>query len=135
MQVYKFGGASIATAERMQALWPIVESAAQPIVIVASALGKTTNALENVVVAACKGDKKQAQELVAGLEQQHLGYAKALLDDKHFAEAEKALNIFFTELQWAIDDASPERYDYCYDQIVCIGELMSTRIFTFASIF
>ncbi|MCB0699940.1 MAG: aspartate kinase [Chitinophagales bacterium] len=129
MQVYKFGGASIATAERMQALWPIVESAEQPIVIVASALGKTTNALENVVAAACKGDKKQAQDIVAGLEQQHIGYAKTLLDEKHFAEAEKGLNVFFTELQWAIDDASADRYDYCYDQIVCIGELMSTRIF------
>src|SRR5690606_20726395 len=37
----------------------------------------------------------------------------------------------FTELQWAIDDAGAHKYDYTYDQIVCIGELLSTRIFAF----
>lgn len=131
MQVYKFGGASIATVERMRALWPIIESAEQPLILVVSALGKTTNALERIVDAACKGDKQGAKELLAGLEKQHMEYARVILEDKYYPEAEKALNVFLTELQWAIDDASEERYDYSYDQIVCIGELMSTRIFSF----
>lgn len=131
MQVYKFGGASIATVERMKALWPIIESADQPLIVVVSALGKTTNALERIVDTACKGDKKAAKELLEGLEKQHIEYARVLLNDKFFPEAEKALNVFLTELQWAIDDASGDKYDYSYDQIVCIGELMSTRIFAF----
>ena len=125
MQVYKFGGASIATAERMQALWPIISSAEQPVVLVVSALGKTTNALEAIVKAACKGDKQKAHELAKTIEVQHLDYARMILDDTQYPKAEEALNVFFTELQWAIDDAST--YDYAYDQIVGIGELMSTR--------
>ncbi len=131
MQVYKFGGASIATPERMQALPPIIQDATQPVVLVVSALGKTTNALEAIVSAACKDKKQEAHELSHILENQHLEYAKALLNDSFFEEAKKALNVFFTELQWAIDDAAADKYDYSYDQIVCMGELLSTRIFAF----
>ncbi len=131
MQVYKFGGASIATAERMQALWPIIEAAKQPVVLVVSALGKTTNALESIVDAACKGDKQGAADQAKVLEKQHIEYTRAVLDPKYHAEAEQALNVFFTEMQWAIDDASNHKYDYTYDQVVCIGELLSTRIFAF----
>lgn len=131
MQVYKFGGASIATTERMQALWPIIEAAKQPVVLVVSALGKTTNALESIVAAACKGDKQGATEQIKALEKQHVEYAKAVLDEQYHSEAAQALNVFFTELQWAVDDATNHKYDYTYDQIVCIGELLSTRIFAF----
>lgn len=131
MQVYKFGGASIATAERMQALWPIIESAEQPLILVVSALGKTTNALENIVAAACKNDKDAAVEQAKALEKQHVEYAKTILDAKYHDAAIHALNVFFTELQWAIDDAGAHKYDYVYDQVVCIGELLSTRIFAY----
>lgn len=131
MQVYKFGGASIATPERMAALLPIIQEATQPIIMVVSALGKTTNALEDIVSAACKGDKQKAHDMARNLEQIHLDYAKTLLNTENFIKAEKALNVFFTELQWAIDDADATKYDYSYDQIVCMGELLSTRIFGF----
>ncbi len=131
MQVYKFGGASIATAERMQALWPIIEAAEQPLILVVSALGKTTNALENIVAAACKNEKDAAAEQAKALEKQHVEYAKTILDAKYHDAAIQALNVFFTELQWAIDDAGAHKYDYVYDQVVCIGELLSTRIFAY----
>lgn len=131
MQVYKFGGASIATPERMRALLPIIEETTEPLTLVVSALGKTTNALEVVVDAACKGKKTEAHELAKKLENDHLEYARALLSDENYEEAQKALAVFFTELQWAIDDASMEKTDYSYDQIVCMGELFSTRIFSF----
>lgn len=131
MQVYKFGGASIATPDRARALLPIFKEAQQPVVAVISALGKTTNALEDIVNAACKDDKQKAKELAHKLEQQHLDYAKDLLNEKQFTVAANAMNVYFTELQWAIDDAQPERYDYSYDQVVCIGELLSTLIIAF----
>lgn len=130
MYVYKFGGASIATPERMQALMPILRSE-NPLVLVVSALGKTTNALEAIVAAACGGDKQQAAELARTLEQQHLDYAQGLLSPENVVKVAQDLNVFFTELQWAIDEATPERYDYSYDQIVCMGELLSTKIFSF----
>lgn len=131
MQVYKFGGASIATPERMKALLPIIKDAKEQLILVVSALGKTTNALEAVVAAACKGKKEDAHQLAHTIEKGHLDYAKGLLNEGYFAEAQKALNVLFTELQWAIDDADAAKYDYSYDQIVCMGELMSTRIFNF----
>lgn len=131
MQVYKFGGASIATPDRMQALLPIITDAVQPVVLVVSAIGKTTNELEAIVKAACKGNKEEAHKLAQTLEREHMDYAKALLNDKYYNEAVTALNVFFTELQWATDDAAADKYDYSYDQIVCLGELLSTRIFGF----
>ncbi|XZF12504.1 aspartate kinase [Chitinophagaceae bacterium MMS25-I14] len=131
MQVYKFGGASIATPERMAALLPIIQQAPQPVILVVSALGKTTNALEDIVQAACKGDKQKAHDLVLHLEKVHLDYIKELLHGNWFIDAEKALNVFFTELQWAVDDADAGKFDYSYDQIVCMGELLSTRMFGF----
>ncbi len=129
MQVYKFGGASIATPDRMQALLPIITDATQPVVLVVSAIGKTTNELEAIVNAACKGKKEEAHKLAQTLEREHMDYAKALLNDKYYNEAVSALNVFFTELQWAIDDANGDKYDYSYDQVVSLGELLSTRIF------
>ncbi len=132
MQVYKFGGASIATPERMKALWPIISGATQPVVtLVISALGKTTNALEDVVATACKESKESARALAAQLEQEHLAYAQELLAPEYYTKAVEALNVLFAELQWAIDDADVARYDYSYDQIVCMGELLSTRLLYF----
>ncbi len=129
MLVYKFGGASIATPERMTALLPIIQEAKEPLVLVLSAFGKTTNALEAIVDKACKGDKEEALALAQQIEEDHLNFAKALLNDVYLKQASEALHVFFTEIQWAIDDADTARYDYFYDQIVCVGELMSTTIF------
>lgn len=129
MQVYKFGGASIATPDRMEGLMPVIQGGEKPLILVVSALGKTTNALEAIVNAAFKGDKQEAHKLVQELEQKHLDYAKAILSDDNYKQALAELNVYFTELQWAVDDVDTARYDYSYDQIVCIGELLSTKIF------
>lgn len=129
MQVYKFGGASIATPDRMQALLPIIQEATHPILMIVSALGKTTNALEAIIESACKGNKEEAHKLAKDLETKHIAYATDLLQEQYLAEAIKGMNVFFTELQWGIDDASVDKFDYSYDQIICIGELLSTTIF------
>jgi len=127
--VYKFGGASIATPARMRALLPILQNAGGPLVVVMSALGKTTNALEAVVDAACSGRRDEAERLATDLEKTHLAYAAELLPDLSAAAVEEALAPFFTELHWAVDEAEPTRYDYHYDQMVVVGELLSTRLF------
>ncbi len=128
MLVYKFGGASIATPERIKELLPIITAPKKPVVLVVSALGKTTNALEAIINAACKGDKEGAGKLAQKLEHDHLEYAKNLLDETHYKQAAEALNVYFTELQWGIDGADGARYDYSYDQVVCLGEIFSTKI-------
>ncbi len=130
MQVYKFGGASIATPERMTALLPIIQEAEQPLLVVVSALGKTTNALELVAQAAFKGDVALAHEQIAVLEQEHIDYAKQLMKDEALEDLKQELSLIFTEMQWACDGATQFAYDYVYDQIVSLGELLSTNIFS-----
>lgn len=131
MRVYKFGGASIADAGRMAALLPIIGDVQEPLLIVLSALGKTTNALEAIVNLACKGEQQGALDSTNKLEQQHLDYAKSLLNDQYYAQATDALRQHFSELEQAVKNVDPEYYDYSYDQIVCMGELLSSRMFSF----
>ncbi len=130
MRVFKFGGASIADAGRMAALLPIIKEEEKPLLLVLSALGKTTNALEAIVNLAVRGNKEDALKATRQLEQQHTEYAKTLLDDAHFATAESALKAHFAELELAVKNTDARRYDYSYDQIVCMGELLSSRMFS-----
>lgn len=128
MQVYKFGGASIESPERMQALLPIISEAKDQLVVVVSAMGKTTNQLEAIAREACYGNKAIARQKLEQLEQEHLDYTRKVLDAAHFDDTVSILNEYFNELQWAVDDADAGRFDYSYDQIVCMGEILSTRI-------
>lgn len=130
MQVYKFGGASIATPERMQALLPIIQYGGTPLVVVVSAYGKTTNALEAIVQAANEGKKEEALKKLQELEEAHNNYAAAILTAKGYEEIKPKLNEYYTEMHWAVDDAGIQSKDYVYDQIVCVGEVLSTSIFS-----
>lgn len=131
MKVYKFGGASTATAERMTALLPIIKEEKNPLLIVLSALGKTTNALEVIVEFAFKNDREMALILAADLAQKHLIQAKEMLDSSHYEMAEEGLAPYFGELNRAIENIDPSNYDYSYDQIVSVGELLSSLLFYF----
>jgi aspartate kinase len=129
LQVYKFGGASIESPERMKALLPIIAEAKDQLIIVVSAKGKTTNLLENIVQEACNNNKQKASDLLKALEEDHLDFASKVLKHPFFEQTKLELNEYFSELQWAVDDADAARFDYSYDQIVCMGELLSTKIF------
>ena len=120
----------MADAGRMAALLPII-SGEQPLLLVLSALGKTTNALEVIVNLACKGQKDEALSATKKLEQQHTNYAKALLNETTYEKAAEALKQHFEELEHAVETVDPTRYDYSYDQIVCMGEIFSSRMFAF----
>lgn len=130
MQVYKFGGASIATPERMRTLLPIIEYGKTPLIVVVSAYGKTTNALEGVVNAANNGKREEALQKIEALEKAHNEYAAEILSEQGFQNIQVKLNEYYTEMHWAIDDAGRQSKDYVYDQIVCIGEILSTSIFS-----
>ena len=129
MQVYKFGGASIASPVQMQQLLPIIQSVNTPLVIVLSAYGKTTNALEAIALACKVKQIEEAKRLAKQLEQAHIDYAQQILSPDNFNAVFPHLNALFTELEWSIDDFNLLDFDYSYDQIVCIGELLSSRIF------
>lgn len=128
MKIFKFGGASVNNVERIKNLKSIVqENGNSPIVIIVSAMGKTTNGLEKVVNAFYKGNKEEALQLFEIVKNQHLTTAKYLLVFK-YNECVAQLNDFFTEVEWLLHDQPVRPYDYYYDQIVCTGELFSTCI-------
>ena len=123
MKVFKFGGASVNSAERIQNVVTILKKyQGAPLLIVISAMGKTTNALEEVVNLFYKGDKTGALQTFSAIKQQHLSLSETLQTDS------RLLNDFFTEVEWLLHDKPVRPFDYYYDQVVCIGELLSTRI-------
>lgn len=128
MKVFKFGGASVNSVERVQAVGDIVaDNMQQPLLIVISAMGKTTNALEKVVEAFYAENKELALQLFNQVKQQHITTAKYLLTTGYLA-CEAQLKDFFTEVEWLLHDKPVREYDYYYDQVVCVGELLSTAI-------
>ena len=128
MQVFKFGGASVNSVERVKNVGDILKLYPyEKILVVISAMGKTTNALEKVTDAFYAGKKDEALQLFQQVKQQHLNNAKYLLVANAVA-CEEQLNNFFTEVEWLLHDKPVRDYDYYYDQVVCIGELLSTSI-------
>lgn len=128
MKVFKFGGASVNSVERIKNLGDILRNyKGEKILVVISAIGKTTNALEKVVDAFFAGKKEEALLLFEQVKQQHLTTAKYLLVTNYLS-CEKQLKDFFTEAEWLLHDKPVRDYDYYYDQVVCTGELLSTTI-------
>ena len=128
MQVFKFGGASVNSIERIQQVGNILHSYnGNRLLIVISAMGKTTNALEKVAEAFYNNNKEEALRLFEAIKQNHLNTAKYLLVTTYNKTLEQLVN-FFTEVEWLLHDKPVRGFDYYYDQIVCIGELLSTII-------
>ncbi|HSB92859.1 MAG TPA: aspartate kinase [Flavitalea sp.] len=128
MKVFKFGGASVNSLERIKNVSNIIGSYKdEKLVVVVSAIGKTTNALEKVADAFFEGNQENALQLFENIKRSHLDTAKFLLVTEFNSTYDKLVN-FFTEVEWLLHDKPVREYDYYYDQIVCVGELLSTAI-------
>jgi aspartate kinase len=128
MKVFKFGGASINSVERIQNTGNIIATfKGEKILIIISAMGKTTNALEKVVDAFFEGRKEDALKLFEEVKQAHLNTLKYIIT-LNWQQAENQLKDFFTEVEWLLHDKPVRGYDYYYDQVVCCGELLSTSL-------
>jgi aspartate kinase len=124
MKVFKFGGASVSTVERIKNLGFILKKYEnEKLLVVVSAMGKTTNALEQVVNAFFEKNKSSALSLFEEIKKNHLEIAQDLV-----GKPIPALQDFFTEIEWLLHDNPVKTFDYYYDQIVCIGELLSSTI-------
>ena len=128
MFVFKFGGASINNIERIKNTSDIIrDKADKKLLVVVSAMGKTTNALEKIAEAYFDDRKDDALILFEQVKKNHLETVKFLLVH-NWKAAEDQLKDFFTEIEWMLHDKPVRSYDYYYDQIVCCGELFSTCI-------
>ena len=128
MKVFKFGGASVDSVTRIRNLPAILKNYdSEKLLIVISAMGKTTNALEKVAESFYAGDLARSLELFGDIKSHHLQIATSLGTTDNAGFLQK-MNDFFTEVEWLLHDKPVRTYNYYYDQIVCIGELLSTSI-------
>lgn len=124
MKVFKFGGASINSVERIKNVANIIQSfKGEKLFVIISAMGKTTNNLEKVVESFFEGDKQGALALFAQIKKDHIDISQQLT-----GETAKQFTDLFTEVEWLLHDKPVREFDYYYDQIVCCGELLSTVI-------
>ncbi|HKR03675.1 MAG TPA: aspartate kinase [Bacteroidia bacterium] len=127
MKVFKFGGASVKDADAVKNATSILQKFSnEKIVVVISAMGKTTNALEKVVNAYFHNEG-DAHQLLNEVKDFHFKIMKELFSDesdKVFSE----VNNVFTEVEWTLNEKSNRGYGFAYDQVVSAGELVSTKI-------
>ena len=127
MKVFKFGGASVNSADAVRNMAQIVQShlePGKPLVVVVSAMGKTTNLLEKLV----PGVTDDTHELRRQLEEYHLKIYKELIPCVN--DADNAVQVLLRKLDGMLATLQPsnEQYNYNYDQVVSFGELISTTI-------
>jgi len=125
MKVYKFGGASVKDAEGIRNLTKIVADESDNLVVVVSAFGKTTNALEKVLNAWMNNDDNHF-DILDDIYESHLNVIKNLFDEG--TEIKGKIDVSFTILREYLLSRPKGNYDFEYDQIVSYGEIWSTII-------
>ncbi len=128
MLVYKFGGASVKSAEAVKNIVSILKRfQEEEIVVVVSAMGKTTNALERIIEHYANGKTEELKLEYKGLKEYHQEVLGALFKDSDHP-AHKAVEDMFDDLGDRLAKDPTLNYDYDYDQIICYGEMLSTTI-------
>lgn len=127
MQVFKFGGASVKDAEAVKNVAEILKKfATKNTIVVVSAMGKTTNGLEELV-RAFYNKTGEAEIVLQKIKDFHFNIINALFPNKNHPVYNEIENTF-VELNWIIEDEVLPNYNQVYDQIVCMGEIISTKI-------
>lgn len=126
MKVFKFGGASVRSAEGIRNIVKIVSGESDNLFIVVSAMGKTTNAMEVVLDLFMKADHDASLEKLAEVESYHYEIINELFVDH--SNGVEAVTPLFEEIKKIISEGIGDDYDRWYDRLVSYGELISTRI-------
>ncbi len=130
MKVFKFGGASVkdpAAVKNVSQILALFNG--QKITVVVSAMGKTTNSLELIVDALWNREEAKYNELIDERLQFHLSILNGLFSEKHYSIYKKVEDIF-EQLKQKFHLPISENYDFEYDQIVSLGEVLSSLIVT-----
>jgi aspartate kinase len=126
MKIFKFGGASIKDAESVKNVASIIKNeGAKDTLVVISAMGKMTNAFEEVVDAYYNKEADLPNKLNF-IDEYHKNIMSSLFDKEDAVY--KDIDILFGELGWFLSRNTSQRFNYVYDQIICFGELLSTKI-------
>ena len=127
MQIFKFGGASVKDAEGVKNLVKVLKSVGyENTLVIVSAMGKTTNALEKVIDNYFN-NKKELQSSIQEVKKFHNAILLDLFENEHHPVFKK-ISEFFIELSIFFDRNKSPDYNFVYDQVVGFGELVSTTI-------
>lgn len=127
MRVFKFGGASVKDAEAIRNVARIIQTQGSPqeLLVVVSAMGKTTNALEQLLDDYFS--QKDYEQRFRELYNYHMDTTQALFPEGH--PAFQAMERLFVRLRYTLlHHTRPENYHESYDQVVSFGELLSTTL-------
>lgn len=126
MKVFKFGGASVKDAAGIKNVASIIQKYGEKdLIVVVSATGKTTNALEIVIKDYfSNADAKASFEIV---KKNHHQICLDLFENETHEVFDKLQNVY-AEVDWQLEEDRKESYNYLYDQIVSQGELISSVI-------
>lgn len=126
MKIFKFGGASVKDALGVKNLVNVVSKKGDKnTVVVVSAMGKTTNALEKIISNYFK-NTSDVDFLILELHNYHKNIISDLFDDKH--QIFNDVSILFQKLKFFLDNNKSPNYSFVYDQVVAYGEIISTTI-------
>ena len=127
MKVHKFGGASIQDAPSIKKITKIIQKEGmENCVLVISAMGKMTNAFENIVNLYVNNQRNELSVALQQIVDFHLKIINNLFKKEH--EIYQKVDNLFAKMDLFISTNNSKNYDYIYDQIVCFGELLSTSI-------
>jgi aspartate kinase len=127
MKVFKFGGASIKSANAIKNVAKILNSQdLSNCLLVISAMGKMTNAFEKITDAYFNNDQEKLTESIDFTSNFHLRIINNLFAENHVIH--QKITVLFRQLVRFLTQNKSRNYDYLYDQIVSYGELLSTTI-------
>ena len=128
MLVFKFGGASVKDANAVRNVASILNLYPnEKLLVVISAMGKTTNLLETIINAYWKKDFEAFETAIQEAEKYHIQITADLFQD-HSAPIFNEIKSLFKDLLQKKDEKPSEDFSLEYDQIVCLGEVLSTKI-------
>jgi aspartate kinase len=130
MRIFKFGGASVKDAVGVKNVFDVLQKVGhEDVLIVISAMGKTTNALEIVI----KNYFEKSNEFHASLQEVRKYHNQILLDlfDDEEHDVFFAVNSHFADLEYFLRSNKSPNYNFVYDQVISYGEIVSTTIVSY----
>ena len=127
MRIFKFGGASVKDADGIRNVFDVLQKVGfEDVLLVVSAMGKTTNALE-IVIKNYFEKSSELQSSIQDVKKYHNQILLDLIDDENH-EVFKVINQHFTDMEYFLSHNKSPNYNFVYDQIVSFGEIVSTTI-------
>ncbi len=129
IKVFKFGGASVRDGKAVLNVVQLLKQHQNtPTLVIVSAMGKTTNKLEDIFQAFLAKDHSSYLKKVEELENFHHSLVNELFDGEELTAIQKKISQYFDEIRHFYENREEQATSYLYDQLIPYGELLSTRI-------